>query len=481
MVVDGQFKSIIQIEGDLKEIKEAFGSKGSEGTLLENVVKIRKMDEGSRSIALDIAKKVALMDYNKLLTENPVTGEVKAEDPDKLSFNGKDLEGGNFSNVDGLVGGRGTPIGLDAQPPMTVTPLSPSRAKRLAAGGQDFLKSMTPQQKQDSLLRSLPMLAGSIASVAGGQEASKWAGLAQQVGFVGQGLFQRDYQPGTDDYLAAAGKLGPSVMAQVMSEKGGSFHPAVGAVTSALSVAPALDNLFSNGGFQAVEQFSQSAGRSASNLFSGSARAYARDSLSLLQQTGRIGYPMTVADGKGGKPSGSPSALPQASPLKFGFSPFAPLFLLAQASPSPAAASRPQVVVQTLGDEGMSSYKGMIERSNQQIRENWQRHQRLETLNTYTKKEIKALQELVKQTEEIRSKMTKEDAIPQATQILQSFLSQIADAQRFYTRNEEEIHRLYETRVRLLQERESSRSAVETQMRDNAPAALEAALSSKSI
>jgi len=181
------------------------------------------------------------------LAENPDTAEQAAAASkfplaDTINFDGSRLTGGNFRNIDAIIGLGGRPIALDRELPAWIVPLEPARAQALDSSRNAGWSSQKFAELQ-SLFNRI---------------------YAADVGehLVADGIFLRPYAGRMDDLyhhlVQQGGRNGQlDYFALLDSLPARQYSPIVG-TASRKSVPPLrvhLSNILSGGSLQAIQNF----------------------------------------------------------------------------------------------------------------------------------------------------------------------------------------------------------------------------------
>ena len=181
------------------------------------------------------------------LAENPDTAEQAAAASkfplaDTINFDGSRLTGGNFRNIDAIIGLGGRPIALDRELPAWIVPLEPARAQALDSSRNAGWSSQKFAELQ-SLFNRI---------------------YAADVGehLVADGIFLRSYAGRMDDLyhhlVQQGGRNGQlDYFALLDSLPARQYSPIVG-TASRKSVPPLrvhLSNILSGGSLQAIQNF----------------------------------------------------------------------------------------------------------------------------------------------------------------------------------------------------------------------------------
>jgi hypothetical protein len=224
---------------------------------------------------------------------------------DTVIFNGSRLSGGNFLNVDAIVGADGRPIALDRQLPAILVPLAAEDASSLNASGEVF--------------RNEP------ASVALAADIDRVYHAPVAARFVADGVAVRPYAGRIDDlyfHLVQEGSTSSCLdfYAILESLAGRRYDPVtgMGVGSDVPAVGFSLSDLLSGGGFHAVQKFRTSHPNAlARNPFSG----FGVRLLPFLGETLR-----TAAVGSDLSISRETVKLALTNPRRFAPAPVAPIF-----------------------------------------------------------------------------------------------------------------------------------------------------------
>ncbi len=184
---------------------------------------------------------------NIFLSENPDPAEqlaaaAKLPPSDTLVFDGSRLAGGNFQNIDALIGMGGRPIALDRELPAWIVPLESNRAQALdstrAAG-------LSPQKftELQSLFNRIHIAKVSDYLISDGIFLRPYAGKMDDLYHE---LIQKGGRGGQLDYFALLDSLPPR-----------QYNPLVGTASREF-VPPSrtnLSNILSGGSLQAIQNF----------------------------------------------------------------------------------------------------------------------------------------------------------------------------------------------------------------------------------
>jgi hypothetical protein len=183
----------------------------------------------------------------------PTAASVLAALPaaDTIAFDGKKLAGGNFKNIDALVGEDGRPIALDRLLPAFLVPLTAGDADALSLAGEAFQ-------------------GGGGGTLAARLDAIYGAPVAGR--FVADGLAMRAYAGRIDDlyfHLAQEGGRGGAVDFYALTERL-PYHPLTGLGEATPEATLGMSDLLSGGAFAAVRDFLRAnPGALARNPFAG--------------------------------------------------------------------------------------------------------------------------------------------------------------------------------------------------------------------
>jgi len=181
------------------------------------------------------------------LAENPDTAEQAAAaskfpQADTINFDGSRLTGGNFRNIDAIIGLGGRPIALDRELPAWIVPLEPARAQALDSSRNAGWSSQKFAELQSLFNRIYAADVGEHL-VADGIFLRPYAGRMDD---LYHHLVQQGGRNGQLDYFALLDSL-PSRQ----------YSPIVG-TASRKSVPPLrvnLSNILSGGSLQAIQNF----------------------------------------------------------------------------------------------------------------------------------------------------------------------------------------------------------------------------------
>lgn len=181
------------------------------------------------------------------LAENPDPAEqaaaaAKLPPADQLVFNGTQLTGGNFRNIDALIGLGGRPIALDRELPSWIVPLEPARAQALESTRGAGWSSLKFAELQNLFNRIHSADVGEHL-VADGIFLRPYAGRMDD---LYHHLVQKGGRNGQLDYFALLDSLPPR-----------HYSPLSG-TAARKSVPPLrvnLSNVLSGGSFMAVQNF----------------------------------------------------------------------------------------------------------------------------------------------------------------------------------------------------------------------------------
>ena len=181
------------------------------------------------------------------LAENPDTAEQAAAaskfpPADTINFDGSRLTGGNFRNIDAIIGLGGRPIALDRELPAWIVPLEPARAQALDSSRNAGWSSQKFAELQSLFNRIYAADVGEHL-VADGIFLRPYAGRMDD---LYHHLVQQGGRNGQLDYFALLDSL-PSRQ----------YSPIVG-TASRKSVPPLrvnLSNILSGGSLQAIQNF----------------------------------------------------------------------------------------------------------------------------------------------------------------------------------------------------------------------------------
>ena len=143
----------------------------------------RLLPADSSPAEIDALAKVFLSRSPNIIEQNQAASTLPPAD--SLEFNGSKLGGGNFGNIDAIIGLGGLPIALDRELPARIVPLESSAAQGLTRAREDFQSatarsdSLPPEQIKDLYNRI------------------HQANIAPQL--VEDGLFMRPYAGRIDD------------------------------------------------------------------------------------------------------------------------------------------------------------------------------------------------------------------------------------------------------------------------------------------
>jgi len=184
---------------------------------------------------------------NIFLAENPDPTEqaaaaAKLPPADQVVFNGAQLTGGNFRNIDTLIGLGGRPIALDRELPAWIVPLEPARAQALDSSRNAAWSSQKFAELQSLFNRIYSADVGEHL-VADGIFLRPYAGRMDD---LYHHLVQKGGRNGQLDYFALLDSLPPR-----------QYSPISG-TAARKSVPPLrvnLSNVLSGGSFIAVQNF----------------------------------------------------------------------------------------------------------------------------------------------------------------------------------------------------------------------------------
>jgi hypothetical protein len=218
---------------------------------------------------------------------------------DSIGFDGKKLAGGNFKNIDALVGADGRPVALDRQIPAFLVPLTAGDADALNVAAEAFQSGGEGE------------LAARLDAVYGAPVAGR---------FVADGLAMRAYAGRIDDlyfHLAQEGGRGGAVDFYALTERL-PYHPLTGLGEATPAAAFGMSDLLSGGAFAAVRDFLRAnPGALARNPFAG----FAARVMPYMDDAVR-----SAAAGSELKASREVVKLALADPRRFAPAPVPPLF-----------------------------------------------------------------------------------------------------------------------------------------------------------
>jgi hypothetical protein len=181
------------------------------------------------------------------LAENPDPSEQAAAasqfpPADTLNFDGSRLTGGNFRNIDAIIGLGGRPIALDRELPARIVPLEPARAQALDSSRSEGWSSQNFAELQ-SLFNRI------YAADVGGNLVTDGIFLRPYAGRMDDlyhHLVQQGGRNGQLDYFALLDSLPPR-----------QYSPIAGtaARTSVPPLRVNLSNILSGGSLQAIQNF----------------------------------------------------------------------------------------------------------------------------------------------------------------------------------------------------------------------------------
>jgi hypothetical protein len=181
------------------------------------------------------------------LAENPDTAEQAAAaskfpPADTINFDGSRLTGGNFRNIDAIIGLGGRPIALDRELPAWIVPLEPSRAQALDSSRNAGWSSQKFAELQSLFTRI----------------------YAADVGehLVADGIFLRPYAGRMDDLyhhlVQQGGRNGQLDYFALLDSLPSRQYSPIAGTASRKSVPPLrvnLSNILSGGSLQAIQNF----------------------------------------------------------------------------------------------------------------------------------------------------------------------------------------------------------------------------------
>jgi hypothetical protein len=181
------------------------------------------------------------------LAENPDTAEqaaVASKFPpaDTINFDGSRLTGGNFRNIDAIIGLGGRPIALDRELPAWIVPLEPARAQALDSSRNAGWSSQKFAELQSLFTRI----------------------YAADVGehLVADGIFLRPYAGRMDDLyhhlVQQGGRNGQLDYFALLDSLPARQYSPIAGTASRKSVPPLrvnLSNILSGGSLQAIQNF----------------------------------------------------------------------------------------------------------------------------------------------------------------------------------------------------------------------------------
>ena len=181
------------------------------------------------------------------LSENPDPAEqmamaAKLPPADTLVFDGSRLAGGNFRDIDALIGMGGRPIALDRELPAWIVPLESARAQALDSTRAAGLSSQNFTDLQ-SLFNRIHAAEVSDHLVADGIFLRPYAGKMDDLYHQ---LVQKGGREGQLDYFALLDSLPPR-----------QYNPLVGTAAREFVPQPRvnLSNILSGGSLQAIQNF----------------------------------------------------------------------------------------------------------------------------------------------------------------------------------------------------------------------------------
>jgi hypothetical protein len=181
------------------------------------------------------------------LAENPDTAEQAAAaskfpPADTINFDGSRLTGGNFRNIDAIIGLGGRPIALDRELPAWIVPLGPARAQALDSSRNARWSSQKFAELQSLFTRI----------------------YAADVGehLVADGIFLRPYAGRMDDLyhhlVQQGGRNGQLDYFALLDSLPSRQYSPIAGTASRKSVPPLrvnLSNILSGGSLQAIQNF----------------------------------------------------------------------------------------------------------------------------------------------------------------------------------------------------------------------------------